>query len=104
MASNSKVSSRKNAAINNVDDVVFRGIATVVDQEVESAWVGTMSNLTSALNRVLSKKQRTTLPRSPGALRVVINRVVNRLRNRGIGVKFGRTSDHMRTRFVRFAH
>jgi uncharacterized protein len=104
MASNSKVSSRKSAAINNVDDVVFRGIATVVDQEVESAWVGTMSNLTSALNRVLSKKQRTTLPRSPGALRIVINRVVNRLRNRGIGVKFGRTSDHMRTRFVRFAH
>jgi hypothetical protein len=103
MASNSKVSVRKSAVTNTVDDVVFRGISSVVERQSVGTWVGTITNLTTALNRVLSKKQRVILPGSPGALRVVINRVVNRLRNRGIGVKFGRTSDHMRTRFVKFA-
>lgn len=104
MASNSKTIARRNTASNNVNDVVFRSISSIVErQSQEGAWLGTMTDLRTALNRVLSKKQRTILPASPGALRVVINRVVNRLRNRGIGVKFGRTSDHSRTRFVRFA-
>lgn len=88
---------------NIVDGVIFRGINSIVGRQAEGTWIGTMSELNTALNRVLSKKQRTLLPGSPGALRVVINRVTNRLRNRGIGVRFGRTTDHSRTRFVRFA-
>jgi hypothetical protein len=91
-----------NSVTNNVESVVFRGINSVVERQSEGTWVGTMSELGSALNRVLSKKQRTLLPASPGALRLVINKVVNRIRNRGIGVRFVRTTDHTRTRLVKF--
>ena len=103
MVSNSKVIARRNTAINSVNDMVFRSIVSVVERQSGGFWIGTMTELTTALNRVLSKKQRTVLPGSPAALRMIINRVVNRLRNRGIGVRFGRTTDHSRTRFVRFA-
>jgi hypothetical protein len=88
----------------NVDELVFTKINTVVSNQSGSRWTGTMTNLMTALNRVSSRRQRGILPGSPGALRVVINRVANRLRNRGIGVRFGRTTDHTRTRFVRFTH
>lgn len=88
---------------NNVEEIVLRGIASVMEVQNVTVWIGTMTNLTTALNRVLSKHQRTVLPNSPSALRLVINRVANRLRNRRIGVRFGRTTDHARTRFVRFA-
>jgi len=83
---------------NNVNEIVFRGVVSIMKVQSGSRWTGTMTNLTTALNRVLSRRQRTLLPGSPGALRVVVNRVANRLRNRGIGVRFGRTTDHTRTR------
>lgn len=92
-----------NSKTNVVDNMIFRGVNSIIERQSRGIWIGTMSELNTALNRVLSKKQRTLLPGSPGALRVVINRVANRLRNRGIGVRFGRTTDHSRTRFVRFA-
>lgn len=101
MVRNSKANGRRGVT-NNVNDIVFRSISTIVDKNNEDRWVGTMTELMTAMNRVLSKKQRTMLPGSPSALRVVINRVVNRLRNRGVGVKFTRTTDHSRTRLVRF--
>ncbi len=100
MAFNSKINVRRTTAINNVDDIVFRSISSVVERE--DMWIGTMTELSAAINRVASKRQRTILPGSPSALRIVINRVVNRLRNRGISVKFIRSSDHGRTRLVRF--
>lgn|SRR5574337_1071904 len=86
----------------NVDELVFTKVNTVLGNQSGSNWTGTMTNLMSALNRVSSKRQREILPGSPGALRVVMNRIANRLRNRGVGVRFGRTTDHARTRFVRF--
>jgi hypothetical protein len=97
---NSKTNNRRITAINNVDDIVFRSVSTIVERQ--DTWMGTMTELSSAINRVASKRQRTILPGSPGALRIVINRVVNRLRNRGISVRFIRTPDHGRTRLVRF--
>lgn len=103
MAYKSKTITRRNNTINEVDNIVFRGISAVVNAESNGGlWKGTMSELMTALNRVSSKRQRTILPGSPGALRIVINRVANRIRNRGIGIRFGRTTDHARTRFVRF--
>jgi hypothetical protein len=87
-----------------VNEVVIRGVTSIIQNQSGSRWTGTMTNLNTALNRVLSQRQRTILPGSPSALRVVINRVANRLRSRGIGVRFGRTTDHARTRFVRFTH
>lgn len=100
MASNSKAMARRITVMNSVDDIVFRSVSSVVERE--SMWIGTMTELSTAINRVASKRQRTMLPGSPSALRTVINRVVNRLRNRGIGVRFIRTTDHGRTRLVRF--
>lgn len=91
-----------NSEIN--EDVVFQGVVSVMKNQSDSKWTGTMTNLSTALSRVLSRKQRKFLPGSPSALRVMINRVVNRLRNKGFGVKFGRTTDHARTRYVRFTH
>ena len=103
MAYKSKIVTRRNATVNEVDNIIYRGIYAVVNAESNGGlWKGTMSELMTALNRVSSKRQRTLLPGSPSALRMVINRVANRIRNRGIGVRFGRTTDHARTRFVRF--
>lgn len=102
MAFKSKTNSRRIVTTNSVNDVVFRGISSIMDKQFKGIWIGTMTGLATNLNRVLSKKQRTLLPGSPAALRVVINRVVNRLRNKGVGVRFVRTTDHTRTRLVRF--
>ena len=85
----------------NVDEIVFTKVNSIMNRQSESNWTGTMTNLRTALNKVSSRRQRDVLPGSPSALRVVINRVVNRLRNGGIGVRFGRTA---RTRYVRFSH
>lgn len=73
----------------SVDNVVFNGILTVVNKN-KNSWVGTMTDLNSALQRVLGKQSQ--LPGSPAALRIVTNRVINRLRNRKISVKFSRTA------------
>lgn len=95
MASNSKS--------NTVDEIVLNGIISVVENSKSRTWAGTMTELNSVLVKVLNKKQSGMLPGSPSALRVVINRVVNRLRNRSVSVRFARTTDHGRTRYVRFA-
>ena len=96
MASNSKIIS--------LDDTVLNGIIKVIDRKDNMMWKGTMTELSTVLVRVLGKKRSTILPGSPGALRVVVNRVINRLRSRGISVRFARTTDHVRTRYVRFAY
>ena len=88
-----------NSKQNSVDDVVLNGILTVVKN---SDWFGTMTELRNTLSRTLGREFSKVLPRSASALRVVINRVVNRLRSRSVSVKFGRTPDHVRTRYVKF--
>lgn len=100
MASTSKTNVRK-SNVSDVNEIVVRGITAVVANG--NAWVGSMTDLAAAIKRVSSKRQRTLLPGSPSALRVVINRVINRIRNRGVSVRFGRTTDHTRTRFVKFS-
>lgn len=101
MASRSK--SIRRATQTNVDDIVLSGIQTVLVRSNNKSWSGTMTELNAALVRVLSRKRSQVLPGSPGALRVVINRVVNRLRSRSVSVRFTRTPDHARTRVVRFS-
>jgi hypothetical protein len=103
MPSRSKSIVRKNATQTNVDDVVLTGILTVLVRSNVRIWSGTMTELQTALSRVLGKGRSRVLPGSPGALRVVVNRVVNRLRARSVSVRFARTPDHARTRFVRFS-
>lgn len=87
----------------NVDEAVMTGVLSIIPSNNAKTWTGTMTGLNSILKKVLGRRQSQVLPGSPGALRTVLNRVVNRLRNRKISVRFGRTTDHMRTRFVKFA-
>jgi hypothetical protein len=86
----------------NVDDVVFSNVLQVLRKHGSRTWTGTMTELSAALTKTVGKQQSSVLPGSPSALRVVLNRVVNRLRYRKISVKFARTTDHMRTRYVKF--
>jgi hypothetical protein len=88
----------------DVNELVFTKMNMFMGNQAGSNWTGTMSKLLTVLNKISSKNQRETLPGSPGALRIVINRIANRLRNRGIGVRFARTTDHARTRYVKFTH
>jgi hypothetical protein len=96
MTSNSKKNTPQKA-----DEVVMSGVLTILEKE--NVWSGTMTDLTSRLVRVVGKKMATMLPASPSALRVVLNRVVNRLRNKKVSIKFGRSADYNRTRYVKFS-
>lgn len=104
MVSKSKTKVSRSATKINVDDVVFNGVSAMVSRVRKGkSWTGTMTDLNAGLVSTLGTKSSSTLPGSPSALRTVLNRVVNRLRNRKISVKFGRTTDHNRTRYVKFS-
>lgn len=92
---------RKNTT-ESVDNMVLNGIVSVLEKGESKVWLGTMTELNTSLVKALGRKQAKGLPGSPSALRLVVNRVLNRLRYRGVSVKFGRTTDSSRTRFVRF--
>ena len=85
---------------NLVDNLVLNGVLKVLNKD-NSSWIGTMTELNKALAKAVGNQSKH-LPGSPSALRIVLNRVVNRLRNRKVSVKFARTNDHVRTRYVRF--
>ena len=89
--------------LNMTDETVMNGIISIIDKTNKQTWTGTMTELSMALNKSLSRDQIAVLPGSPSALRVAVNRVVNRLRNRKVSIKFTRTNDRARTRFVRFS-
>jgi hypothetical protein len=94
MVNNSKASDNKN----NVLDLIFKGVLTILKRK--NTWVGTMTQLNDSLVRVLGKRASTSLPKSPSALRVSLNKTLNRLRNRSISVKFGRTNSARYVKFV----
>lgn len=100
MTSNSKKTVSKTTT-QSIESLVFNGVVSVVRKG--TAWTGTMTDLNTALVSTLGKKTAAMLPGSPSALRVVLNRVVSKLRNNKVSVKFGRTTDHSRTRYVKFS-
>lgn len=102
MRHNSNIGTLFSLAEVDIDDLVFTKINAVLDRQDDNPWTCTMTSLRSAINRIASRHQRSVLPGSPSALRVTVNRIANRLRNRGVGVRFGRITDHARTRYVRF--
>lgn len=91
-----------------VDDVVVNSVLEVLlgyglmTKGARTEWTGTMTDLRSELVKVVGRKNAATLPQSASALRVVLNRVVSRIRCRGVTVKFTRSTDSSRTRLVRF--
>lgn len=77
-------------------ETVKTRIISLVDRE--GGWQGTMTQLRSAIGYGRSKSLT-----NPSMVRRVVNTVANSLRRSGVSVKFGRTTDHMRTRFVSFS-
>ena len=82
----------------NIDTTILDGVLLILNKD--KIWAGTMTDLGQQLAVKLGKKR--TLPGSPSALRIVLNRVINRLRSRGVSVKFGRANNQTRTRYVKF--
>ena len=91
----------KRNIIKDNDNILLDAILEVLDRS--NLWVGTMTNLRLDLLKSLNKRLCSTVPGSPGALRVVLNRIINRLRARGVSVKFTRVPDRTRTRIVKFS-
>lgn len=83
----------------SVNDAILNGVINILDNNATGEWQGTMTKLGNALKRVLPKNERMLLPSSPSNLRVSLNKVVNRLRNRRVSVRFERTA---KTRLVSF--
>lgn len=88
----------------NMEQIVLNGVLSVVNSQHEnSIWTGTMTDLQNQISKNLSRSERKNLPGSPAALRIVLNRIVNRIRNKRVGVKFYRTPGFARTRLVKFS-
>lgn len=85
-----------------ISDSILTGVLTLLNRRTSGTWVGTMSELDNSLVRVLGKKVPQNWPGSPSALRLALNKAVNRLRVRKVAVRFGRSTDHTRTRYVKF--
>lgn len=85
-----------------INEIVMSSVVKIMEKSTSREWMGTMTQLSKSISKLLTKQQIKMLPRSPSALRSVLNRIVNRIRNRRIGVKFARSTDHMRTRYVKF--
>lgn len=77
-------------------------ILTLLNRK-SGSWNGTMTELNHAITTGMRKSVPAVWPGSPSVLRRVVNKVVRSLQRAGVKVQFGRTSDHMRTRFVTFS-
>lgn len=86
---------------NQVSDTIVSGVKMMMRRRA-TPWVGTMTELNAAL-RNKTNSMPANWPGSASALRVALNRVVNRLRNAGVSVHFTRSNDHTRTRLVEFS-
>jgi hypothetical protein len=86
----------------NIKNEITNGIISIVSKTKNNSWQGTMTDLNRSLSKYLGKKISRELPGSPSALRVAVNRIINRLRKQSVSTKFTRSSDHMRTRYVSF--
>jgi hypothetical protein len=82
------------------EELVLNSVLNFINMNPE--WVGTMTTLRTKLTRMLGKNLSENLPKSPAALRMTLNKIVNRLRVRRVSVKFGRTHDHAGVKYVKF--
>src|SRR5277367_1980921 len=73
-------------------EVVRNRVVRLVGRRADGTWSGTMSDFTRAIRS----------DKAPSAMRRVLNTIAPQLRRAGVRVQFGRTTDHMRTRIVRF--
>lgn len=87
----------------NVDralvQTVQERVITLLDRR-NGQWTGTMTALGTAITTGIRRAAPSNWPQSPSFLRRVLNVAVPSIRKAGVSVKFGRTTDHSRTRFV----
>ncbi len=86
-----------NSNKNTADNIVLNAVLKTINN---GSFQGTMTSLSKQISKNVNKEEVNSLPRSPSSLRQTINRIVNRLRARGISVKFSRTTDHAHARIV----
>lgn len=96
------LNSTRNNTRGSVSNTLINGVSLIVNRR-STPWVGTMTELNTALMNVLRNKVPANWPGSPSALRLLLNRVIRRVRGNGISVHFNRSSDHSRTRLVEFS-
>jgi hypothetical protein len=80
-----------------VDDMVLNAVVSYLSNVSEVK--NTITNITKAMISNMPNKERKMFPTHPATVRVILNRITNRLRSRGITIQFSRGSDSMRTRF-----
>lgn len=89
-----------NTEIENTE-ILFTSVLRLISRRA-TPWVGTMTELDSAIRRI-QRNNSLVIASSPSALRIVLNRVINRLRNAGVSVRFSRSPDKARNRLVKFS-
>jgi hypothetical protein len=100
-----KIAKKTNRTKMNIDRELSQNIQTrilTLLTRKDGSWNGTMTDLNRAITTGLRRATPSNWPKTPSVLRRAINSVVPSLRRSGISVQFGRTTDHMRTRFVSF--
>src|ERR1700722_13158908 len=90
-----------NQTTTDFDTLLVSNIVSMVNRE-HNKWIGTMTQLGTTLTSLMGRKNAKQMPGSPSALRVALNRVLPRIRARGVSVKFARMNDDIRTRYVQF--
>lgn len=88
--------------VRTVSNTLLSGVRTIVNRRV-TPWVGTMTDLETAVVNAVRGRVPANWPASPSALRVALNRAVRRIRGEGISVRFTRSTNHSRTRLVEFS-
>lgn len=81
----------------NINDAIMNSVLDVVNSSQE--WSGTMTDLGAKIKNRIPKDLRQEFPKSPRNLRVSLNKIVYRLRARGVSVKFNKQHG---TRLVTF--
>ena len=89
-----------NSSTQNVNEVLFKSLKKIVYKK--GLWLGTMTDLNLAVGKTARLKAKV-VSASPSVLRLQLNKVVNRLRNAGLSVRFYRSPDKARTRLVKFS-
>lgn len=84
---------------NTVIDTLFNSVMQIVNRR-STPLESTMTELNKTLVKRLGNRVPSEWPGSPSALRLSMNKIVNRLRNAGVSVRFVRTTDHTRKRLV----
>jgi hypothetical protein len=89
----------------DIDNLVLNQILSIVrynntDKVPTREWKGTMTSLRKRILSKTNKLDKDLVPTTPQQLRLVMNRIANRIRTRGISVKFGRTNSE---RFVKLS-